>query len=103
MMIQYSTPSGRLATTTQVTIAPGAIQGIDLMPPNAGYAVLTVYDTSVGDLSSLIVTQLYVDAGTQGLNHEYFSPVAINRGIYCTLTMTPDNTGASFYVRYAAG
>jgi len=102
IQIPYSTSSGLQTATAQLMSGPGSIAGIDLMPPNAGYAVLTVYDTNVGDTGALIVTQLYVDAGTVGINHEYFAPVAINRGIYCTLTQT-GGTGAQYFLRYNAG
>lgn len=103
MLGSYSTPSGLQIATAQITTAPGSIQGIDLMPPSAGYAILTVYDTNNGDTGALIVTKLYVDAGTVGINHEYFAPVAINRGIYCTLVQTPPDEGAQYFVRFNAG
>lgn len=93
MFINYSTSSGLKISTGQITFMPGAVLGIDLMPPGAGYSTLTVYDSNNANSSGndLIVSQLVVDAGTVGLNHEYFVPVAINRGIYCTLV----NTGGS--------
>lgn len=103
MMIQYSTPSGLQTGTLQVTNAPGALQGVDLMPPSSGYAVLTIYDTNVGDTSALIIAQLQVDAGTVGLTHEYLSPVAVNKGIYCILEQTPSGSGSKYIIRYAAG
>lgn len=102
LQIPYSTSTGQQLATIQLTTSPGSIAGIDLMPPNAGYAILTVYDTNNSDTASLIVTQLYVDAGTVGINHEYFAPVAINRGIYCTLVET-GGTGAQYFLRYNAG
>lgn len=103
MIGSYSTPSGLKTGTLQITQSAGSIQGIDLMPPDSGYATLTVYDTNSGDTSALIVTELVVDAGTIGINHEYFAPVAINRGIYCVLIMVPDSQNAKYIIRYNAG
>lgn len=103
LQIPYSTSSGLQTDTAQITIAPGSIAGIDLMPPSAGYAVLTIYDSSVGiTANALILTQLYVDAGTVGINHEYFAPVAVNKGIYCTLVQT-GGAGSQYFLRYNAG
>lgn len=102
LQIPYSTSSGQQTATAQLTTAPGSIAGIDLMPPNAGYAILTIYDSNSSSTSALIVTQLYVDAGTVGINHEYFAPVAINKGIFCTLVQT-GGTGAQYFLRYNAG
>lgn len=102
VQIPYSTSTGQQTATAQLTTSPGSIAGIDLMPPNAGYSILTIYDTNVGSTGALIVTQLYVDAGTVGVNHEYFAPVAINKGIYCTLVNT-GGTGSQYFLRYNAG
>lgn len=105
MFINYSTSSGLQSATTQLTSMPGALLGVDLMPPNAGYATLTVYDSNNANAggSDLIISQLIVDAGTVGLNHEYFVPVAVNRGIYCTLIYTGGSTNANFFLRYSLG
>lgn len=81
---------------------PGALLGIDLMPPSAGYSILTVYDSANGDTNALIISQLVCDAGMVGINHEYFVPVAVNRGIYCTLTNVGGNN-AQYFLRFSLG
>lgn len=102
MYINYATSSGQQTASAQITPLIGSLMGIDLTPPTTGYSVLTVYDSENSSISGkLILSELYCDAGTVGINHEYFVPVAVNRGIYCVLSGT--GSGSHFYVRYAVG
>lgn len=71
---------------------------MDLQPPASGQAILKIYDSENSTLTGkLVLAELYCDAGLSGLNHEFFAPVAVNRGIYAELTGT-----ASYTVRYTA-
>lgn len=102
--MNYATNSGQKTASAQISLYPGALMGVDLTPPTTGYAILTVYDSEDSNTAGkLIISELYVDAGYSGINHEYFSPVVVNKGIYCTLVSSDPSTGSHYYIRYILG
>lgn len=74
--------------------------GIDVQCPSTGYNILTVYDSADSNTSGkLVIAIIEADAGMVGINHEFFAPVAVNRGIYVAVSGT--GTDYSYIVRYA--
>lgn len=105
MINSYGTSSGQNTGSNQITIQRGALLGIDLTPPTSGYATLLVYDSENTDLTNKkILTEIVVDAGYLGLNHEYMVPLGVDRGLYCLLTYSSGSASDShYYVRYIIG
>lgn len=102
MYINYSTSSGQQTVTAQVSTLPGSLAGVDLTPPTSGYSTLVIYDSENSSTSGkIILSEIFCDAGAVGVNHEYFAPVAVNRGLYCVLTST--GAGSHYYLRFAVG
>lgn len=103
MFVNYSTSSGQKTATAQIWTSTGSLSGVDLTPPASGQASLLIYDSENSNLTNkVILAELLVDAGTVGINHEFYAPVGVNRGIYCVLTQTM-GTDCRYYVRYSAG
>lgn len=99
MYINYSTPSGLKTTSAQISSRPGSLNGVDVQCPTTGYNIVTIYDSSTSDTSGKIVLAVVeADAGMVGINHEFFVPVAVNQGIYVSVTGT--GTDYSYNVRY---
>lgn len=101
MYINYSTPSGVKTATAQILVGPGALHGIDVTPPTTGITTLVVYDSGDGSTAGkLVLSEMYVDAGLSTLNHEYFTPVAVQQGLYCVFT---DGGSSNYVVRFSKG
>lgn len=101
---QYGSSSGQKTGSYQISINRGALLGIDVTPPLTGYTTLLVYDSEDSNLSGkLIISEVVVDAGYMGLNHEFFAPQAIDRGIYCTIVNSNADNSSHYYVRYLIG
>ena len=66
---------------------------------------MKIYDSEDSDLTGkLVLAEFHVDAGHISLNHEYFSAVAVNRGIYAEVTNSETNGNTPTYVvRYGIG
>lgn len=105
MINSYGTSSGQQVSTGQVSIMRGALLGIDLTPPSSGYATLLIYDSENSDLTTKkIISEIVVDAGYLGLNHEYMVPLGVDRGLYCVLSYSSGSSADShYYVRYLLG
>jgi hypothetical protein len=98
----HSDSSGQKLTDAQIMAGEGCLVGVDVTPPSSGYSIVTIYDSANSTTAGKkIVTELYCDAGSVGINHEYLLPVACQYGIYCTLSGT--GTDAHYYVRYRLG
>lgn len=105
MINSYGTSSGQQIATGQISVMRGALLGIDLTPPSSGSTILLVYDSENSDLTNKkILTEIVVDAGYLGLNHEYMVPLGVDRGLYCLLTYSSGSASDShYYVRYLIG
>ena len=100
MYINYSTPSGLKTANAQVSSMGGSLMGIDVQCPSSGKNLVTVYDSENSSTSGkLIICIVEADAGMVSINHEFFAPVAVNRGIYVSVSGT--GTDYSYIVRYA--
>lgn len=74
--------------------------GVDVRCPDTGRTFLTVYDSENSDISGkLVLAELEADAGMVSINHEFFAPVAVNRGIYVDVSGTGVNY--AYIVRFA--
>lgn len=99
MYINYSTPSGLKTASAQITTFPGSLSGIDVQCPDTGSVLLTAYDSADSNVSGkLVLAIVQADAGQIGINHEFFIPVVVNRGIY--VAVSGSGTGYSYNVRY---
>jgi hypothetical protein len=98
--MNYTTTSGRKTSSEVILAAPGALCGVDMQPPTSGQATLYIYDSENSNTSGkLIIAELVCDAGMNGLQHEYFLPATVNRGLYAELT----GANASYIVRFTMG
>lgn len=99
MYVNYATSSGLKTAASQVSVNPGALMGIDVQCPSAGKNVLTIYDSANSSTSGkLVLSIIEADAGMVSINHEYFSPLTVNNGIYVSVSGT--GTDYSYVVRY---
>lgn len=102
MHINYSTSSGLKASSAVITAMTSTLMGVDVTPPTSGYTIFTIYDSNNSSTSGKnIIAQVYVDAGTTGVNHEFFAPVLLSQGIYAELAGT--GTDSQYIVRFALG
>ncbi len=100
MYINYSTPSGLKTASAQISTMSGSLMGFDVQCPSSGYNIFTVYDSENSTTSGkTIIAVIEGDAGMVGINHEFFAPVAVNRGIYVSVSGT--GTDYSYIVRYS--
>ena len=98
--INYTTSSDKKTASAQIMALPGALCGIDVQAPSSGQTTLYVYDSENSSLSGKkIIAEVIVDAGFGGMQHEYFMPAVVNRGIYVDMV----GTDASYIVRFIAG
>lgn len=98
--MNYSTSSGKKTLSSQISVLPGALVGIDLTPPTSGRATLTLWDSENTSTSGkLVLVEVILDAGLQSVNHEFSIPVLVNRGLYAELTYST-GSGSTFIVRY---
>lgn len=98
--MNYSTSSGVKTAAAQITNQPGSLMGFDVQCPSTGYNILTVYDSEDSNTSGkLVLAIIEADAGMVGINHEFFAPTVVNRGIYVSVAGT--GTDYSYIVRYA--
>ena len=98
--INYSTTSDRQTASAQIATFSGALCGVDMQPPTSGQATLYIYDSEDSSTAGKkLIAEVFVDAGMPGMQQEYFVPVVVNRGIYCTLT----GSNASYIVRFFLG
>jgi hypothetical protein len=101
--MNLASSSGQKTASGQISTFSGALMGVDLTPPTTGYSILVIYDSEDSNTSGkTILTEVLVDAGAVGVNHEYFIPVAVNRGLYCTLTSV-GSADSHYYVRFMLG
>lgn len=105
MYPQYGTGSGQQTGNAQISIQRGALLGIDVIPPSSGFATVLVYDSEDSNVAGKrIISEVVVDAGYISMNHEYFVPQGVNRGIYCTIVYSGGSAADShYYVRYLIG
>lgn len=102
MMHPYSVPSGKKLAPAQVMTGPGALSGIDGIAPTSGVVVITLYDSDTSDITNkLVLAEVEVDAGMVSVNHEFNSPVNVNRGIYAAVSGS--GSGYAYIVRYLRG
>lgn len=100
----YSTSSGVKTASSQISTNPGALIGIDATPPEDCNTVIKIWDSENSTTSGkTVLAEIHLDAGHLSINHEYFVPVAVNRGIYAELTTTASGDNGTFVVRYMAG
>lgn len=98
--MNYTTTSDRKTASAQITVLPGALCGLDAQAPESGQATFYVYDSENASLSGKqIIAEIVVDAGFGGMQHEYFLPAAVNRGIYVQAT----GAQTAYIVRYIVG
>lgn len=98
-MFNYSTPSGLKTASAQIIVGPGALSGLDGTAPTSSDVTVTLYDSEDSNVSGkLVLAIIELDAGMVSVNHEFFSPVAVNRGIYASVAGA--GTGYSYNVRY---
>lgn len=97
-----STPSGLKSGNQVVMPGPGSLHGIDVKAPTSGISYLTVYDSKEASSSGkLALAIVEADAGMVSINHEFFTPVVVNDGIY--VEVTGDGVGCQYIVRFARG
>lgn len=102
MRINDSTPSGLKSGNQAILTNPGALHGIDVIAPTSGTNFLTFYDSADSNVAGKIeLAVVEADAGMVSINHEYFSPVIVNRGIY--VVVTGSGSDCQYIVRYAIG
>lgn len=100
MYINYSTSSGLKTSSAQISSMSGSLMGVDVQSPTSGSNLLTIYDSENSSTSGKkVLVIIEADAGMVGINHEFFAPVAVNRGIYVAVSGT--GTDYSYIVRYA--
>jgi hypothetical protein len=100
MYINYSTSSGLKTAAGQISAQPGSLMGFDAKSPTTGYNIFTIYDSEDSNVSGkLVIAIVESDAGMVAVNHEFFCPVNINRGIYVAVSGT--GTDYSYIVRFA--
>lgn len=100
--MNYASSSGQKTASAQISQLPGGLVGLDITPPTSGYVHLTVYDSEDSNTAGkIILTEAYVDAGATGLNHNFYMPLAVNRGLYCDLSGT--GTGSAYYIHFVVG
>lgn len=100
MFINYSTSSGLKTTSTQISTQPGSLSGVDVRSPTSGVSYLTLYDSENSSTSGkLVLAVVEADAGMVSVNHEFFIPVAVNRGIYAELSGS--GVDAQYIVRFS--
>jgi hypothetical protein len=74
--------------------------GVDVTPPDSGVVILSIYDSNDSNISGkLILAIIHADAGMSGISHEFFAPVAVNRGIYVSVTGAGINY--NYIIRYS--
>lgn len=99
MYINYSSSSGLKTTSAQIVAIPGSLMGFDVMAASSGQNFFTIYDSEDSNVSGKTVLALIeADAGMVSINHEFFAPVGVNRGIYVAVSGT--GTGYSYIVRF---
>lgn len=92
--------SGVKTGSTQLSVLPSLVAGIDMISPSTGTATLTIYDSENSTTSGkTVLAEMEVDAGMPSCNHEYGNLIIANRGIYITLDDTSGT--ASYIIRYA--
>ncbi len=102
MRINDSTSSGLKSGDQLIFAGPGSLHGIDVIAPPSSINYITVYDSENSDVTGkLEVSFVEADAGMVSINHEYFTPVALNRGLY--IKVTGGGVGAQYIVRFARG
>lgn len=102
MRINDSTSSGLKTGDQQVLPGPGSLHGIDVISAASGVNYITLYDSADSNTSGkLELAFVEADAGMVSINHEFFTPVVVNNGIY--VKVTGSGSGAQYIVRFAAG
>lgn len=102
MRLNDSTSSGLKSGNQQIIGMPGALHGIDVVAPSNGVNFITVYDSSDSNTTGkLEVAYVEADAGMVSINHEFFTPVVVNHGIY--IKVTGSGVDCQYIVRFAAG
>lgn len=102
MRINDSTPSGLKSGNQAILVNPGSLHGIDVIAPTAGKNYLTFYDSADSNVSGKIeLAFVEADAGMVSINHEFFTPVVVNKGIY--VVVTGSGSDCQYIVRYAIG
>lgn len=99
-MYNYSTSSGLKTDSAQISVLCGSLRGLDVKAASAGSNLFTVYDSFNSSVSGkLVLAIIEADAGMVSVNHEFFSPLAVNNGIY--VVVSGDGSDYSYIVRYA--
>lgn len=100
MYANYATSSGLQIASAQISVNPGSLMGVDVQSPVSGKSILTIYDSESSSVAGkLVIALVEADAGMVGVNHEFFSPVVVNRGIYVVVSGT--GTGCAYIIRFA--
>ncbi len=100
MYINYSTSSGLKTGPAQISTMAGSLMGVDVQCPSTGYNLITIYDSEDSSIAGkTVIAMVEADAGMVGINHEFFAPAAVNRGIYVSISGT--GTDYSYIVRYS--
>lgn len=100
MYINYSTSSGLKTESSLISPFPGSLMGIDVKAPSSGVNIITLYDSENPSVNGkLVLCEVEADAGMVSINHEFFVPVVVNRGIYALVSGTGED--CSYIVRFA--
>lgn len=95
-----STSSGEKSGSAQITTTESFLMGVDVQPPSVGQSVLKIYDSKNSDVvGKLVLAEIYLDAGLQGLNHVWVLPITANQGIY----VSASGTAVNYIVQYMLG
>lgn len=95
-----STSSGIKSTSSQIITMAGGLMGVDVEPPMSLQSRIKIWDSEDSNTSGkTLLAEVFCDAGLASVNHEYFAPVVVNRGIYVEV----DGAATNYIVRYVIG
>ena len=85
-MLEPYIMGGEKSTSTQITTRPGIILAVDILPPDAGIAVLKIYDSNSASTAEKIIFEAATPAGTSSTNFVLTAGRFVGKGIYAVLT-----------------
>lgn len=86
MMLEPYIMSGEKSTSTQISTKPGILLAVDLLPPDAGIAILKLYDSNSGSVADKVIFEAAAAAGESSANHVLTAGRFVTKGIYAGLT-----------------
>lgn len=88
-----ATSSGEKSASTVIYTRPCYLHGFEVVPPNIGYSVLKVYDSSnTSTAGKTIIAEATVAAGQNSIYLSFMTPRVANNGVYAELTNTSGST-----------